>query len=87
MMQNIGAFEAKTHFSELLRQVEAGDAITITRHGRPVARLVAWDADLDIKSQEEKTIKAVSALRAFPRPPLPEGMTARDVIASGRKSP
>lgn len=36
----VGAFEAKTHLSELLARVEAGETVTITRHGHPVARLV-----------------------------------------------
>jgi prevent-host-death family protein len=84
-MENVGAFEAKTHFSELLRQVEAGDTIIITRHGRPVARLVGWDADLET-IQEDKASNAVSVLHAFVRPPLPTGMTRRDVIEDGRNS-
>ncbi len=36
----IGAFEAKTKFSELLERVSQGEEITITRHEKPVARLV-----------------------------------------------
>jgi prevent-host-death family protein len=36
----VGAYEAKTHFSALLEKVEAGEEITITKHGTPVARLV-----------------------------------------------
>ena len=36
----IGAYEAKTHLSELLEKVEAGEEITITKHGVPVAKLV-----------------------------------------------
>jgi prevent-host-death family protein len=36
----IGAYEAKTHLSELLEKVEAGEEITITKHGAPVAKLV-----------------------------------------------
>lgn len=35
-----GAFAAKTHLAELLVRAEAGESITITKHGRPVARLV-----------------------------------------------
>ena len=31
--------EAKTHLSELLDRVEAGESVVITRHGRPVAQL------------------------------------------------
>ena len=36
----VGAFEAKTHFSALLEQVEQGEQILITKHGRLVAKLV-----------------------------------------------
>lgn len=43
MTTMIGAFEAKTHLSELLQRVEAGQEITISKHGRPVARLVPFD--------------------------------------------
>lgn len=39
-MRTIGAFEAKTHLSQLLDQVEAGETVVITRHGQPVAELV-----------------------------------------------
>ena len=36
----VGAFEAKNRLSNLLDQVEQGGEVVITRHGRPVARLV-----------------------------------------------
>jgi prevent-host-death family protein len=36
----VNVHEAKTHLSELLRRVEAGEEIVIARAGRPVARLV-----------------------------------------------
>ncbi len=39
-MQIIGAFQAKTHFSALLEQVEKGEQIIITKHNHPVARLI-----------------------------------------------
>lgn len=42
-MTTIGSFEAKTHLSELLDRASGGEEITITRHGKPVARLVAVD--------------------------------------------
>ena len=38
-MSEVGAYEAKTHLPRLLDEVEAGASITITRNGRPVARL------------------------------------------------
>jgi prevent-host-death family protein len=38
-IKKVGAFEAKTHLSQLLDAVEAGERIVITRHGKPVAEL------------------------------------------------
>jgi len=39
-MAQVGVHEAKTHLSDLLRRVASGEEITISRGGRPVARLV-----------------------------------------------
>jgi prevent-host-death family protein len=36
----IGAFEAKNTLSALLDRVERGEEVVITRHGKPVARLI-----------------------------------------------
>ena len=41
-MTEIGAFEAKTHLSRLLRRVQAGERFVITRHHRPVAELISF---------------------------------------------
>lgn len=38
--QQVGAFEAKNTLGSLLDRVENGEEIVITRHGKPVARLV-----------------------------------------------
>jgi prevent-host-death family protein len=38
-MREIGAFEAKNKLSQLLDLVEQGEEVTITRHGKAVARL------------------------------------------------
>ena len=40
MPTEIGAFEAKTKFSELLRKVELGERFTVTRRGKVVAEIV-----------------------------------------------
>lgn len=37
--KTVGAFEAKTHFSELLAQAQQGQAFVITKNGKPVATL------------------------------------------------
>jgi prevent-host-death family protein len=40
-MITVGVFEAKTHLSSLLDRVAAGEEVVITKHGKPVARLVS----------------------------------------------
>ncbi|TWI27942.1 type II toxin-antitoxin system Phd/YefM family antitoxin [Paracoccus sulfuroxidans] len=37
----IAIAEAKAQFAELIRRVEAGEEVELTRYGRPVARLMA----------------------------------------------
>ena len=39
-MREIHASEAKTHLPQILDQVERGETVIITRHGRAIARLV-----------------------------------------------
>ena len=41
MTITVGAFEAKTHLSTLLDRVGEGEEVIITKHGKPVARLVS----------------------------------------------
>ena len=43
----IGAFEAKNKLGMLLDRVEYGEEIVITRHGKPIARLVPNAARID----------------------------------------
>ena len=38
-MRSVGSYEAKTHLPRLLRQVEQGETIAITKRGKPVAVL------------------------------------------------
>ena len=46
-MKEVGAFEAKSRRGTLLDGVEAGEEVVITRHGRPVARLVPAVGNFD----------------------------------------
>ena len=62
-MSEIGAFEAKTHFSKLLARVQRGEEITVTLRGKPVAKLVPIKPGFD----REKAKKAADDLRAFAR--------------------
>jgi prevent-host-death family protein len=49
-MAEVGAFEAKNTFGSLLDRVERGEEIVITRHGRPVARLVPNSGRSDVEA-------------------------------------
>lgn len=40
MAREVQASEAKTHLPQLLDEVERGETIIITRHGRRIARIV-----------------------------------------------
>lgn len=46
-MREVGAFAAKNTLGTLLDEVERGEEILITRHGRPVARLVPSSGGID----------------------------------------
>jgi prevent-host-death family protein len=62
-MKHVGIFEAKTHLSSLLDEVEKGGEITITRHGKPVAKLVRTtdEPSADVIAQRRA---AIARLRA-----------------------
>ena len=40
-METVGLFEAKTHLSEYVARAEAGEEVIITRHNKPVAKIVS----------------------------------------------
>lgn len=45
-MKHVGMFEAKTNLSSLVQEVEKGGEVVITRHGKPVAKIVRTVSDL-----------------------------------------
>jgi prevent-host-death family protein len=68
MMFQVGAFEAKNTLGSLLDRVENGEEVLITRHGKPVARLVPNRDPNYIHITPEQREKARAAM---------ERMTAR----------
>jgi prevent-host-death family protein len=67
MTREVQASEAETHLSQLLDEVERGETIVITRHGRPIARIIPEahrrqqeidEAIADIKELGKQTGKA-----------------------------
>lgn len=57
-MAKVTAFEAKTRFGELLERVSRGEEVVITRHDKPVARLVPEGAQ-----RLEEVRRSVQGLR------------------------
>ena len=80
-MKSIGAYEAKTRFAELLREVENGETIIVTRHGLPVARLSPMEKEAD---DAAAAIEELHRYRREHRPTL-GGITIRELIEEGRE--
>ena len=78
--RTIGAFEAKNRLSELLQLVENGEEVTITRHGKAVARLVPPRGN-DLEKRKE----AIEWLKRTRKERNLDGLTIKELINEGRK--
>lgn len=75
-MREIQASEAKTHLSRLLDEVERGETLVITRHGRAIARLVPEQDER--RARVAETFARLDALReTMPRLTLEEVLQGR----------
>jgi prevent-host-death family protein len=76
-MREIQASDAKTRLPELLRDVERGETLIITRHGKPIARLVP-----DPVERQARAEAAVARIREMAKDNGPitveEILSARD---------
>ena len=77
---HVGAYEAKTHFSQLLERAQRGEEITITRHGTPVAQLIP----VRRKATPSERRAAIVALRKLAAGNRLRGLRIKDLIAEGR---
>jgi prevent-host-death family protein len=75
-MREIQASEAKAHLASLLDDVERGETLVITRHGRPIARIVP-----DGGRRQAAVDRALAEIAEFrktaPRITLADMMSAR----------
>jgi len=83
-MSTVGSFEAKTKLAELLDKVEAGETVTITRHGKPVAQLVPVKAD-DEQERMRALIEEIKRTRVGRDRGASPGTTIKELIKAGRK--
>ena len=70
-METVGLFEAKTHLSELIARAERGEEVIITRHNKPVAKIVP----ISKVSPElvRQRLEAVVAMQAIGREMIARG--------------
>jgi prevent-host-death family protein len=57
-LREVQASVAKTHFSQLLDEVERGQTIVILRHGQPIARIVP-----DEKGRQQRARQAIENIQ------------------------
>ena len=77
----VGAYQAKTHLSELLEKVEAGEEITITKHGAPVAKLVPVRKGV----RPEERAAAIDRIHKLGSSLSLGGLKVKDLIREGRR--
>ncbi len=63
MTKTVKLQDAKANLSQLIREVEAGETVIVTRHGKPAARLVAVEPEV----QGGSVRMAIEAFRDIPK--------------------
>ena len=78
-MSVVGTFEAKTHLSDLLDRVSRGEEVTITRHGKAVAKLVR------VEEPETSAVDVAEALKAHRKRNTLAGLDWKELRDQGRR--
>jgi prevent-host-death family protein len=81
LMKQVQASAAKAHLAELLDEVERGETIVITRHGKRIARLVP-----EQDRQRDEVRRAIAEIKALRKQSKP--VTVEEILAwrdEGRK--
>jgi prevent-host-death family protein len=74
-MREIESSDAKAHLPQILDEVERGETIIITQHGRPIARIVP-----EANNRAAETRKAMYRIAAF-RKTMPD-LTVEDILSA-----
>ena len=81
-MRKVTATEARKHFAELLRTVEGGETVAITRRGKVVARVVPAPDEAGSDKEQSESDMAVEQLLELRRGWAPTGMTREEILAA-----
>ncbi len=76
-MREIQATEARTRFAEILRDVEHGETVAITRHGKTIVHMVP--AQARERAEREEAVNRFLEWRANR---APTGMTREEILAA-----
>jgi len=79
-MITVGAFEAKTHLSALLDRVAGGEEVVITKHGKPIARLVSA-----VHTDRTRIDEACDRLKALRKGTTLGGLSWKELRDEGRR--
>jgi prevent-host-death family protein len=84
----VGIRELKDGASAIIERVEEGEAITVTKRGRPVARIVSAATPPHLAALvADGTVRPSQGPRHLPKPTKLRGagMSAADYVAEGRR--
>lgn len=79
-MVKIGAYDAKTHLSEILQKVAQGEHFIITRNGMPLAQLIPV-----AEKNREGVQSVIDKLKSLRKGKTTGKLRVRDMIAEGRR--
>lgn len=88
MARTVGIRELKDQASAIIDQVEEGEAVTVTKRGRPVARIVSASTPPHLAALvAEGAVRPGDGARHLPKPTKPRGRgkSAADHVSEGRR--
>ena len=88
MSETVGIRELKNGTSEIIDRVEAGEPITITRRGKPVARIVSTGTPPHLAAMIARgEVRPGNGARHVPKPvkAAGSGKTAAEYVSEGRR--
>jgi len=74
----VGVYEAKTNFTELIREVQSGETVTVTKHGHPIARMVPI-------SEVQPVADAIAQLKTLRESMRLDGLSVQALREEGRR--
>ena len=78
-MKQVGVYGREYHLPKLLEEVEQGETIEITRHGKPVARIVP------LAPPRRTPVEVIADIREARKGVRLAGVTVKELVEEGRR--